>query len=33
MRELVENMQKEKKNILQQNTILKEKLIQSEDLI
>jgi hypothetical protein len=30
MRELMENMQKEKENILKQNTMLKQKLGESE---
>jgi len=29
MKELMENMMKEKENIVKQNTILKEKLVQS----
>jgi hypothetical protein len=33
MKELMENMYKEKENILKQNTLLQEKLVQSEDLI
>ena len=33
MKELLENMMKEKENIVKQNTILKQKLKQSEDLI
>ena len=33
MRELMENMQKEKENILKQNTMLKQKLGESEQLI
>ena len=33
MRELMENMQKEKENILKQNVMLKQKLGESEQLI
>jgi hypothetical protein len=33
MKDLMENMQKEKQNILRQNAILKEKIVQSEELI
>lgn len=33
MKELMENMMKEKDNIMKQNSILKEKLIQSQELI
>ena len=33
MKELLENMVKEKENVFKQNVILKEKLKQSEELI
>ena len=33
MKNLLENMMKEKENILKQNAVLKEKLKQSEELI
>ena len=33
MKNLLENMMKEKDNILKQNSVLKEKLQQSEELI
>lgn len=33
MKSLLENMMKEKENILKQNSVLKEKLKQSEELI
>ena len=33
VKNLLENMMKEKENILKQNTVLKEKLKQSEELI